>query len=168
VLTESNDSITANHDTLNSSIKAFSFQSEQTGLVKNWEINDFTKKQANDRGFESSIWFWTKYSEFTDLDNDSLMDPILVYGTSGTNGYDDGRIKILVYNKGQKIAIRNQNGILDFERNTQVDKTFYSLPMEFQDRVKEIMETMVENNHAIFPAGWQDAMNKQQLTFDEN
>ena len=171
VLTESNDTTTADKDTLNYNIKAFNFRQDKNGLLKKWEINDFITHQANyldvKDAMETSIWFWTKYSEFADIDNDSLIDPIIVYGTGGMNYTGDGRIKILIYYKGQKVAIRHQNGTLDFERNTQVDESFYSLPTKLQEHVKQIMVTMTDNQHAIFPAGWQDAMKKHKLKFDE-
>jgi hypothetical protein len=170
VLTERNDTI-VDKDTLHYKIKAFNFQQGNNGLVKKWEMNDFITHQANyldiKDATENSIWFWTKYSEFSDIDGDSLIDPILTYGTSAMNGTDDGRIKILVYYKGQKFAIRHQNGVLDFERNTHVDKEFYSLPATIQVHVKQIMQKMTTDNNAIFPYGWQDAMKKHKLKFDE-
>ncbi len=161
VLIEKNDSIT-NKDTLHYKIKAFHFKSSKNGLEKKWEVNDFIID-----GSESSIWFWTKYSSFIDLDKDGLIDPILIYGTSGTNGYDDGRIKILVFYKGQKSAIRHQNGVLDFERNTQVDETFYLLPYAVQNHIKNVMKKIHENSQGIFPYGWEEAMKKHKTKFHE-
>lgn len=168
VLTESNDTITADKDTLHYRIKAFNFRQDKSGLIKKWEMNDFITKQATTEYIENSIWFWTKYSEFADIDNDSLIDPILIYGTSGMNYTSDGRIKILIYYKGQKFAIRHQNGTLDFERNTHVDKAFYSLPLGLQDHIKLIMKKMTDDDNAIFPYGWQTAMKAHKLYFDEN
>jgi hypothetical protein len=168
VLTESIDTITTDKDTLHYGIRAFNFRQDKRGLLKKWEMNDFIAKQATSGEMESSIWFWTKYSEFTDIDGDSLIDPIIIFGTSGMNYTSDGRIKILIYHKGQKFAIRHQNGTLDFERNTQVDKAFYSLPLKLQDHVKLIMKKMTDDDNAIFPYGWQDAMKKHKLKFDEN
>lgn len=55
------------------------------------------KQVANKDEMEASIWFWTNYSGFADLDKDGLIDPILIYGTSGMNNTDDGRVKILTY-----------------------------------------------------------------------
>ena len=166
-LTEKIDSITPAKDTLHYKIKAFNFRSTAGGLEKQWEVNDFTINQANDNGKENSIWFWTKYTEFNDIDNDGLVDPILVYGTSGTNGYDDGRIKILCFYKGQKNVIRHQNGVLDFERNTQVDQIFYSLPSIIQNHIISLMQKIADDNLAIFPYGWQNAMKNKELKFDE-
>lgn len=57
--------------------------------------------------------------------------------TSGMNGYDDGRVKFIIYYRGQKI-----------------DKRFYALPIKLQETIKDKMNLMVTNNHAIFPYGW--------------
>lgn len=159
-LSESSDKIKAK-DTINNSIKAFNFRVDKGTATKKWEINDFKLPEAKGASPESSIWFWTKYCEFNDLDGDGLIEPIIVYGTFGNNGYDDGRLKILTYYKGQKTAIRHQNGILDGERKTQVDLAFYSLPLKVQAHVKALMEKMTKNNHAIFPSSYLDKMAKK-------
>ncbi|MDP3567666.1 M949_RS01915 family surface polysaccharide biosynthesis protein [Sediminibacterium sp.] len=167
VLTEKMDSIKPSKDTLHYKIKAFNFSNDEKGLVKKWELTDFVAKQTISGDMENSIWFWTKYCEFQDIDNDGLVDPIIVYGTSGMNGYEDGRIKILVYYKGRKNVIRHQNGTLDHERNTQVDETFYLLPETIQDQTKNIIQKMMDNSLAIFPYGWQEAMKKHKTKFQE-
>lgn len=167
VLTESNDAITTNKDTLHYNIKAYNFRQEKNGHSKAWEMTDFITKHATSDEMENSIWFWTKYPEFADIDNDGLIDPIIIYGTSGINHTSDGRIKILIYYKGDKFAIRHQNGTLDFERNTKVDKAFYTLPLRLQDRVKLIMKKITDDGNAIFPHGWQTAMKNHELYFDE-
>ncbi|RZL36636.1 MAG: hypothetical protein EOO96_06595 [Pedobacter sp.] len=160
-LTESADSINTKKDTVNNKIKALAFKVDKGITLKKWEINDFKTPSVKGEEIESSIWFWTKYCSFNDIDGDGLVDPIVVYGTFGSNGYDDGRAKIILYIKGQKIAIRHQNGILDDERKTQVDLTFYALPKKIQDHVKQLMATMVEKNHAIFPSGYEGKMSKK-------
>ena len=160
-LTESADSINQAKDTVNNKIKALTFKADKGIVLKKWEINDFKTPSLKGVEQESSIWFWTKYCEFNDIDGDGLVDPIIVYGTFGSNGYDDGRAKIILYIKGQKIAIRHQNGVLDDERKTQVDLTFYALPKKIQDRVKQLMATMVEKNHAIFPSAYIEKMGKK-------
>lgn len=163
VLTESADSIANNKDTMHHKIKAICLAKTKNGLSRKWEISDFIFKQNN----EYNIWFWTKFSEFEDIDKDGFIDPVLIYGTWGMNNYDDGRVKILVFYKGVKYAIRHQNGPLDYERNTQVDAAYYTLPAVVQKRVQQIMEKIVENNLAIFPYGWQNAMKNKKIKFDE-
>lgn len=167
VLTESRDSI-KDKDTINLKIKAFNFKETPGGLNKEWEVNDFALPTAADHDGEETIWFWTKYLNLKDIDKDGLADVIMTYGTNGINGYDDGRIKILLWHKGQKIAIRHQNGVLDEQRNTQVDPKFYKLPAAIQKHVKALMDKMDANQVAIFPYGWQDAMKKHETDFDEN
>ena len=163
VLTESQDKINAGKDSLNSQIKAIQVKFENGQFIKLWEINDQLIKDKE----EKSIWFWTKYADFKDADADGLGDPIIVYGTTAVNGYGDGRIKIIIYYKGQKVAIRHQNGTLDFERETSVDKAFYALPVLLQTAVKQKMELMIKNKQAIFPAGWQLAMKNKKTTINE-
>ncbi len=119
ILTESRNQITADKDTFNYKIKAINVRKGVDSFSKVWEINDNIIKNDND---ESSIWFWTKYVEFKDYNDDGLVEPIIIYGTSGANGYSDGRIKFIIYYQGQKVAIRHQNGVLDPERETQVDR----------------------------------------------
>lgn len=142
----------------NNAVKALNFKVENNIWTKTFETNDFKQEQ------EDSIWFWTKYVYVEDFDNDGIIEPMLFYGTNGYNGYDDGRIKILTYYKGQKIGIRIQNGVLDDERNFSVDAGFYNLPKSIQDKIVEQMNKMVENGHSILPYGWQKKMAKK-MTF---
>lgn len=161
VMTESNDRIITDGDTLNTQINVLHLLEEAGQLRKLWEVNDQIQ------GEESSIRLWTKFVDFVERDGDGLVEPILVYGTSALNGYEDGRIKILIYCKGQKVVIRHQNGTLDFERVTTLDRAFYQLPMTIQDAVREKIVLMEENNLAIFPYGWQDAMKQKKLKWKE-
>jgi hypothetical protein len=164
ILAESRDKIAAGKDTFNYNIKAVTVKATNGSFSKVWEINDNVIKNYND---ESSIQFWTKYLDFKDYDSDGLADPVIIYGTSAANGYSDGRIKFIIYYRGQKIAIRHQNGVLDPERETQVDMAFYSLPLSLQASIKQKMELMTKNNEAIFPAGWRAAMKNKKTTFNE-
>lgn len=145
-------------------IKAVVLKVKEKKLYKFFEINDHTIVSEME---ENSIWFWTQYTEFHDWDKDNCIDPIIVYGTSGLNGTDDGRIKIIIYYKGVKIAIRHQNGTLDYQRETKVDKTFYALPEKIQQVVEAKMELMVKDKNAIFPYGWQKKMHNKATFFSE-
>lgn len=167
VLTEKYDG-TKEADTLHYKIKAVCLKSNAGKLEKKWEINDFITRIDGTDENEESIWFWTKYSSFTDIDKDGITEPVIVYGTNGYNGYDDGRIKILIFYKGEKIAIRHQNGVLDEVRNTEVDPKFYKLPESVQNHVKKTMNTIMENSNGIFPNGWEKNMKKHKAKFDES
>lgn len=151
VLTESNNTIDSENDTFNHSIKAVDLKVVNDKFEKVWEINDNILKNHNG---ETSIWFWTRFSDFQDFDNDGLVEPIIVYGTRASSGYDNDRIKFIIYYKGKKIAIRHQNGILDNERQTLVDDSFYALPQKLKDNIKTKMAVMVKEEKAIFTASW--------------
>ncbi|TGE28360.1 M949_RS01915 family surface polysaccharide biosynthesis protein [Hymenobacter metallicola] len=164
VLTESQDSRDAEGELLNKQIKALVFKNSPQGLVKAWELNDRILQNEQE---EETIWFWTKYAEFKDYDQDGLIEPIIVYGTSGLNGYDDGRLKFLIYYKGQKVALRHQNSVLDYGRSTQVDKAFYALPAGLQAAVRQKMEALDAAGLAIFPSGWQTSMKNKKMVYDD-
>ena len=145
------------------SIKAYCYSYKIENFKLNWTFNDFILPNNN----EYSISYWTKYFKIDDYDNDGFADPIIVYGTFGMNDFYDGRIKLLIYYKNKKSVIRHQNGVLDNERHTQIDKEFYELPISIKSRVKTIIENINENDHGLFPSGWQKAMKNKELKFDE-
>jgi hypothetical protein len=166
VLTEKPDSTNKTKEIINEKIQALCFKKESNELKKIWEINDFALKNTNNK-VETSIWFWTKYCRFEDIDKDGKIEPVIVYGTSGGNGKSDGRIKIIINYKNIKYVIRHQNGELDFERRTEIDKAFYLLPKEIQKFVKGITTSITSDNNAIFPYDWQKGMDKQQTILKE-
>ena len=147
------------------SIKAYFFDVSNAKLKLKRTLTDFIK--TNEVSKEYSIAYWTKFFELGDYDDNGTIDPILIYGTYGMNGTGDGRIKIIVLQDNKKIVIRHQNGTLDYERNTQVDAEFYDLPRGIQKQVIKQMKAIIENDSAIFPSGWQEAMKAKKLKFDE-
>ena len=148
-------------------IKAYCFLKEDNVYELEWKMQDFILADGNEVSEEFSISFWHDYITLEDLDNDGYVEPILVYGTLGINETDDGRIKILIYHKGKKRAIRHQNSTLDGERHTQVDTKFYDLPGKVQRKVIRIMQTIEEDGYAIFPFGWEDGMDNEELKLEE-
>ncbi|SEV96478.1 hypothetical protein SAMN05428988_0843 [Chitinophaga sp. YR573] len=159
-LSESIDSIAADNDTLHYTIKGTCLQETPEGLVKKWELNDHKRPDMDE---ESSIWFWTKLCEVKDLDGDGIVEPLIVYGSAGLNGTDDGRIKILLYYKGQKTAIRHQNSVLDDGRITDIDAAFYTLPLPIQQHIRKLMKTLADKNFAIFATNYEAKMNKKAI-----
>ncbi len=145
------------------SIMAFCIKKVEDSFSLEWKMKDFILAQHE----EQSIWFWTKYFDLEDFDKDGIVDPIVIYGSSGINGTDDGRVKILVYYRGEKRAIRHQNGVLDPQRHTRIDSQFYSLPMEIRQHVREVMERMTEDGVTIFPAGYEKCMEAGERYCDE-
>jgi hypothetical protein len=157
VLTESVDEV-KEKDSISKNIKAIVLKEFNGELNKEQEINDNILPSLND---EFSISFWTKYLSFEKVGNTTV--PIVVYGTKGMNNYMDGRVKIITIYNSQKIVIRHQNGVLDGERLTQIDKAFYTLPVSIQNAVKKKIAAMEKNEHAILGYGWEEQMKKMKL-----
>lgn len=140
------------NDTIYDKIHALSLTYKNKRFKKKSTIKDFI-----DREWETSIWFWNKYSELSDIDKDGLVDLILVYGTTGQDMYTDGRMKIMIYHNRKRVTIRHQNSNYG-GRLTKINKRFYELPLQIQQAVKEKMKLMTENRHAIFSEGWEKEM----------
>lgn len=149
------------NDKIVSKIKLFAFEKRNNDFIQKWELNDGINN------VEKNMNFWTKYCVFKDLDGDGTVEPIIVFGSTGENGFDDGRVKILVYFNNQKYVIRHQNGVTDYDRVTQIDQSFYNLPTSIQSEVKSIMQNIIDNNQTIFPNGWNEKMNKKQTKITE-
>jgi len=164
IMTEAGYDVSPEKDSLYNKIKAVNVKAVNDTCIKVWEINDNIIKEETD---ENSIWFWTKYVDFKDYDGDGLRVPVVIYGTSAANGFYDGRVIILIFYKGQKIAIRHQNSDLDFNRETTVDAAFYDLPGSLQNAIEQKMILMMKNGHALFPRGWIAAMKYKQTTINE-
>lgn len=139
-------------------IRGINYKINATGLEKTFELNDY-----KDSRYEYDIHFWSRYTLIEDYDGDEKNEPIIIYGTLGLNGYDDARVKILIYTGGVKSAIRIFNSPLDYDRYIQVDKSFYRLPAKIQEKVIEQMLNMQHNEHCLYPHGWQDAMRQKKI-----
>ncbi|PJJ61212.1 M949_RS01915 family surface polysaccharide biosynthesis protein [Hymenobacter chitinivorans] len=163
VLLESRDRLDEKKEPISSRIKAVTLRQNGRQLTKSWELNDFLAPEKE----EQSIWFWTKFASFQDYDHDAVLDPILVYGTAA-RGADDGRIKVIIYYRGQKIALRHQAGDLDIQRNLQVDKAFYTLPAPLQAAVRQKLALLEQRELTILPHGWQQAMTKKATFINDS
>lgn len=150
-----------------SSVQVFLVKKSNNNLNVAWQAKDFIKKSNKADAEENSIWFWTKYCSLSDLDEDGLLDLVVVYGTAATNGTDDGRVKLLIYHKKKKYAIRHQNSTLDFERQTQVDASVYSLPAPILKEIKATMQKIEAAGQAIFPSGIYRKMEAKALLIRE-
>lgn len=101
---------------------------------------------------EQAMWFYTRYISLTDLNNDGYIDPIVLYGTESQYGepYEENRLKFILYYLGKKTAIRHQNSSLDDGRHTQIDRSYYKLPSEVKKKIRSIVATLEEREHALF------------------
>jgi hypothetical protein len=166
-LTESRDTIITDKDTASYHIRAVFLKQNGSQWQKYMELNDHAN--IHEDLPEWTIWFWTRYCSFSDLDGDGLADPLVVYGSSQSmiSRLSDGRLKIILWRRGQKYAIRHTNSSLDNYRETQVDTAWYKLPAKIQAAVTAKMELMTKNGHCIFPYGWQKNMRLKKTFFSE-
>jgi hypothetical protein len=166
MLCESHDQIKGK-DTISKKLYAALLRHGGSGGIeeKIWEIKDNIIASVTE---ETSISFYTRYLTFEDFDNDGEVDHTLIYGTRAMNGLMDGRLKIaMINNKGQKIFIRHQNGVLDSERETKIDAAFYNLPRVWQYAVQKRIVLMQKEERAIFPAGWEAGVRAKKLIINE-
>ncbi len=129
------------------SIKAFNvFLKEETPPQVLWTITD----AINDT--EKAMWFYTRYISLTDLNNDGFIDPIVLYGSESQyrEPYEENRLKFILYYLGKKTAIRHQNSSLDDGRHTQIDRSYYKLPLALKKKIRSIVATLEEREHALF------------------
>lgn len=129
------------------SIKAFNvLLKEDTPPQVLWTITDAIDDT------EQAMWFYTRYISLTDLNNDGYIDPIVLYGTESQYGepYEENRLKFILYYLGKKTAIRHQNSSLDDGRHTQIDRSYYKLPSEVKKKIRSIVATLEEREHALF------------------
>lgn len=165
VLTESNESKNAKGEPENTTVTAFLLRGSEGNYDKEWEnSHDMTKDFLN----EKSIWYWSKYVETSDADKDGESETFLVFGTSGMNGFDDGRVFIEIYYKGSLISIEHQNAVKDMERITSISPEFYTIPQAVQNKVIYKMKQMVTAKQAIFPNNWEQKMAKKATIIREN
>ena len=129
------------------SIKAFNvLLKEDTPPQVLWTITDAIDDT------EKAMWFYTRYISLTDLNNDGYIDPIILYGTESQYGepYEENRLKFILYYLGKKTAIRHQNSSLDDGRHTQIDRSYYKLPLALKKKIRSIVATLEEREHALF------------------
>ena len=165
ILTQSLDSVGQKNDSFHFRIRAVNLRLAENGQPsKVWDMSDYVLQKDQS---ENTIWFWNHYISFEDIDKDGLADPLIVYGTATNNGLKNGRVKCMIFYKGEKIGVRHQNGIQDAERNTTIDKSFYAMPASVQLAVSQRMESMVKKQEALFSSGWQKSMKSKRTYFDE-
>ncbi|MFC6267396.1 M949_RS01915 family surface polysaccharide biosynthesis protein [Frigoriflavimonas asaccharolytica] len=155
VLTENNVSKNSKGEPVNTAISAFLLRGSNGNFTKEWENSHDISKDAQS---ESSIWYWSKYFDCMDVDNDTESETFLVFGTAGDNGFDDGRVFIEIYYEGKLISIEHQNAVKDMDRILLISPDFYKLPGVVQEKAKYKMKQMVTAKQAIFPNNWEQKM----------
>jgi hypothetical protein len=147
-LTEQGDKV-YKAEKLSSSIEARLYKKTQDGSLNlQWTIRDFSSKE------EAGVYFKTKQCEIVDIDGDGIVEPIVVYRFFNKSDVDSsdfdgdsfsGKIKIIMYYKGSKVAIRAKTSIYDGEKETSASATFFTLPPKVRIYLVSKMESMYNN-----------------------
>lgn len=131
-------------DTITTNISAFCVMMEKDKPFLRWKMKD------NVEADERSIWFWTKYIDPKDIDGDGYIDPLIVYGSSPDNDKGERRrLKMLLYYRHRKIAVRAVDGTLDFERSLRYDPAFQTLPASIQHYMQDLLKRIAKDQEFI-------------------
>jgi hypothetical protein len=134
-------------DTITTNIAAVCmsrYVKEQQVPTLRWKMKDLLEDD------ERSIWFFTRYINPRDIDGDGYVDPLIIYGTSPKeDGSDHRRLKMLLYYRYSKVAIRAVTGTLDVERSVQYDAAFHTLPPSIQSYMKRLLQQISKDQGFI-------------------
>jgi len=148
VLCENQKSI-SKKDTLNTKIQA-SFATMENGTLQGkWKIVDVLEDYIPK---ETTIWFWTKYCSTKDLDGDSYIDPVIVYGTRTEYG-EIRRVKIITVYKNKKYAIRAVECDLDDCRSFKKDKNWNTLPQKIKTYLDQLVVKLRKEQNLLLKDG---------------
>lgn len=136
-------------DTLNTKIQAVCVVNDHGGFLEKWRINDLLE---NTIPKETNIWFWTKYCSTKDIDGDSYIEPIIVYGTRTEDDYIR-RVKIITIYKNKKYVIRAVECDLDDCRSFEKDQNWNMLPQKIKTYINQLTEKMRKEQDLLLKNG---------------
>ncbi len=140
------DVVVPGKDTLITHLEGFCLQDNDGQLVQKWKLKDAIDST------EEKIWFWTKYIEVQDMDKDGYIEPLVIYGSASKDEPGEyHRLKLLLYYKGNKIAIRAETGSDEGQRTLQHDKAFNDLPVPVQSHVMTLLRRMAQEQDFVLP-----------------
>jgi hypothetical protein len=138
--------------TLSSKINAYLFKiNPGPTLVAKGTVSDSAPKDM------AGVQWWSTLTELNDIDGDGLVDPVLVYRFYDSEGYgkmlDDpyaGRLKMIVFHRDAKAAIRAITGTLDGQRSTVASAPYFKLPAVLQTHLVRKIKRMCEEKEFGF------------------
>lgn len=104
----------------------------------------------------AGVQWWTKLTELNDIDGDGLVDPILVYRFYDSDNGEmlsapyEGRLKMIVFHRDAKAAIRAITGNLDRQRSTTASPPYFKLPPVLQTHLVRKMKRMYDEHQFGF------------------
>lgn len=136
-------------DTLNTKIQAICAVNDHGGFLEKWRINDLLEDYDPK---ETTIWFWTKYCSFKDLDGDGYIEPIIVYGSKTEYG-EIRRVKIITVYKNKKYVIRAVECDLDYCRSFKKDAAWNTLPQKVKSYVDQLVIKLRKEQNLLLKDG---------------
>ena len=130
---------------LSRSLAAQVFRKQPDGtLAQQWVIRDRVDP------YEAGAWFSQHLTEFPDLDGQGVLTPILVLRfvpeedppsaeKPFRSGPFEGRLKLVFFHDGTKVAVRAVTGELDDERHTTATDSYFALPPAWRHHVEGLL-----------------------------
>jgi hypothetical protein len=142
----------ADKDSLPNSIRFLNLELKSGKLISVWdkEINALPDFISGTQ----TINFNKDLISFSDLDNDSLIDPVISYTTNT-------KCDIIVFYQKKPFIVELILGNSGQE-TIYIDPAFYNLPFEIQKNVTDKLDILYAIKPAEFPDGWKNAIQKKK------
>ena len=136
---------------LSKSLAAQLYRKQPDGtLAPQWVLHDRVD------AFEDGAWFSQHLTEFPDLDGQGVLTPILVLrfvpqkdppdpNDPVAAGPFEGRLKLILFHDGTKVAVRAVTGELDDERRTTATDSYFTLPSAWRRHVEGRLRTWMHD-----------------------
>lgn len=145
---ENNDHMEDN-DTINTRIRAVCLLNDHGGYLQKWTINDVLVQEPV---HEKHLFFWNRYSSFTDLDGDGYADPVIAYSSVNEND-EYQRLKLIIVYKGKKYAVRAVECVIDDCRQLRFDPQYKTLPAPIRKHIDQLLERIRTEQEMILKEG---------------
>ncbi|MGN6419304.1 MAG: M949_RS01915 family surface polysaccharide biosynthesis protein [Pseudobacter sp.] len=145
---ENNDHL-EDKDTINTKIRAVCLLNDHGGYLQKWVINEVLVKEPVN---EKHLFFWNRYSSFSDLDGDGYADPVIAYNSVNIND-EYQRLKLIVVYKGKKYAVRAVECILDDCRQLRFDTQYKTLPVPIRKHIDQLLQRIRTEKEMILKEG---------------
>ena len=145
---ENNDHM-EDKDTINTKIRAVCLLNDHGGYLQKWVINEVLVQEPV---IEKHLFFWNRYSSFTDLDGDGYADPVIAYSSVNEND-EYQRLKLIIVYKGKKYAVRAVECILDDCRQLRFDPAYKILPAAIRKHIDQLLQRIRTEKEMILQEG---------------
>lgn len=136
VLYETGSYIEKGKETSSARLSAILYQKSDSGFVEKWKMNDYIQ----DCNVDVTCSFYDDQLSITDLDSNGYAEVTMVYALSCKGDVSPDVKKLIMYEKGEKYAIRGEE-LMVLQKDTiggamTVDASFKEAPHAFIDFAK--------------------------------